>query len=362
MFTSIGLAGHFYPLVPLAWAFRAAGHEVLVVTQEHFLATAVRSGLPVATSGPSGDLAGTTVRDGGFASLFGRSARRGLRGFRSIVDSWRPDLVVSERAEFAGRVAAAGAGLPYVELHWGIPALRKYESAALVELGLAGLPDPAAVLNPWPPSLRLPHAVGHLGLRNVVYNGDTVVPDWVWHPRERPRVCLTLGTVLPRLGEQFAATVQSVLEHLAALEVELVVAVDDAVATRLPALPAEVTHVGRMALSPVLAACDAVVHHGGQGTALTAFDAGCPQLILPDFDDQFDNAAAVVRAGAGLRLLPDEATPRAVAQHCADLLASPRFGVAANRVAGEIATLPSPAVVVDRLVQVAREAGPATAA
>lgn len=130
-------------------------------------------------------------------------------------------------------------------------------------------------------------------------------------------------------------------------------------------MPAEVTHVGRMPLSPVLAACDAMVHHGGQGTALTAFEAGCPQLIMPELDDQFDNAAAVVRAGAGLRLLPEEATPRAIAHHYAEMLGSPRFGAAANRVAAEIATQPSPAAVVDRLVQVVRESnrgGSATAA
>lgn len=366
LFTTIGLPGHYFPLVPLAWACRAAGHEVLVATQADFVATAVRAGLPVVASGPGGGgLDATMAADGALGRLFGRTARKALPGLESIVDTWRPSLVVSERAEFAGRVAAAAVGIPHVELHWGVPPLPGYRSAALAELGLARLPAPSAVLDPWPPSLWLPHAKHHVGMRNVSYNGDTVVPDWVWRPRDRPRVCLTLGTVLPRLGDRSAETVLPMLRQLAGLGVELVVAVDDAVAAGWPALPAEVAHVGRMPLAPVLAACDAVVHHGGNGTVLTALEVGCPQLTMPELDDQFDNAAAVARSGAGLRLLPDEVTPHAIARHCAELLASPRFGVAAGRVAAEIAAQPAPTTIaagLGELVRTHHERGPMAAA
>ena len=31
LFTSVALCGHFYPLVPLAWTFRALGHDVLTL-------------------------------------------------------------------------------------------------------------------------------------------------------------------------------------------------------------------------------------------------------------------------------------------------------------------------------------------
>jgi UDP:flavonoid glycosyltransferase YjiC (YdhE family) len=114
-----------------------------------------------------------------------------------------------------------------------------------------------------------------------------------------------------------------------------------------------------MPLSHVLAASDLLVSHGGQGTTLTALHAGVPQLVLPQFDDHFDNADAVVKAGAGLRLLPDEITPGLVARHCLDLLQAPEYGRAAADVAAEIAAEPSAVEVVGVLAECAR---PRTAA
>lgn len=46
----------------------------------------------------------------------------------------------------------------------------------------------------------------------------------------------------------------------------------------------------------------AVVHHGGIGTTAQALAAGVPQLVTPFAHDQFDNAARVVRLGAGEQL------------------------------------------------------------
>lgn len=184
--------------------------------------------------------------------MFGRNAARNLPGLLSIVDSWRPDLVLGERAEAAGPVAAAAAGVPAVELQWGIPLLREYRIAAedelephLDRLGVAAAPPPMTVLNPWPPSLRRSHAVRQRRMRNVPYDGQARVPDWVWQPRKRPRICLTLGTVLPRFGPGGGAeVVMPMLHALARLDVEVVVAVEDEVVAAWPPLPAVVTHAG----------------------------------------------------------------------------------------------------------------------
>lgn len=46
----------------------------------------------------------------------------------------------------------------------------------------------------------------------------------------------------------------------------------------------------------------AIVHQGGVGTTQQALRAGRPQLIVPHLGDQYDNAARVVRLGAGLTL------------------------------------------------------------
>ncbi|SFB26111.1 UDP:flavonoid glycosyltransferase YjiC, YdhE family [Amycolatopsis marina] len=358
LFTTVGLSGHFFPLVPLAWACRAAGHEVLVATAEHFVPAVVRTGLPTVPCGPSADFVALGAADAvsdslsrrrlAHGRLFGRIAASGLDGTSALVRSWGPDVVVSERAEFAGPVAAAAHGVARVELRWGVAPLTEYRAGAAAVLGQ--LPEPDLVLDPWPPSLRLTHARTHRSLRHVSYNGDARVPDWTLRPRSRPRVCLTLGTVVPRLG---AASVQNLvvptLERLAGYGFELVVAVAENIAAMWPPLPDAVRHVGYVPLAPAVAACDALIHHGGQGTSLTALEVGCPQVILPQFDDQLDNADAVVRAGAGLRLPLADLTPAAVADTCAKLLATPAHGIAARVVAAEIHEQPSPVRVVSDL-------------
>jgi UDP:flavonoid glycosyltransferase YjiC (YdhE family) len=370
LFSSVALPGHFFPLVPLAWACRSMGHDVVVAAAANFVPEVLRSGLPSVCCGPEADFVGFSAagdqhslaeRRYANGRVFGRNAARCLAGIMSVVDSWRPHVIVSERAESAGPVAAAVAGVPAVELQWGVAPLTEYRSAAtdelgdeMASLGLATLPSPTLVLSPWPPSLRLAHAAGHRSMRNVPYDGDARVPSWVWRPRERPRVCLTLGTVLPRLGiDGMSEIVTPMLESLGRLDLEVVVAVEDKIAASWPPLPAAARHVGRMPLSQVLQACEVTIHHGGQGTALTALGAGNPQLILPVFDDQFDNADAVVRSGAGLSLLPEELTPQAIADRCLELLGDEEFTLSAAAVAEEITAQPGLVEVVGQLEELA---------
>jgi len=366
LFTTVPLPGHFFPLVPLAWACRALGHDVLVATSEDFVSEVLRSGLAATAVGPVANLHGLAAcgdpdrlaeRRYANGRVFAGNAAATLPGVMSLVAAWRPDLVVSERVEAAGPIAAAAFAVPAAELHWGVAPLAEYHEAAderlapdLAALGLATLPRPGLVLNPWPPSLRLSYAAGQRRMRNVPYDGDSRVPSWLWRSRDRPRVCLTLGTVLPRLGDDGGTeTVLPIVTSLAGLDVDVVIAVDDKIAARWPPLPAAVRHAGRMPLSHVLPASDLAIHHGGQGTALTAIGAGRPQLVLPALDDQFDNADAVVRSGAGLCLRQEELTPDRMAERCHELLHRPRFARAATDLAVELAAQPGLTEVVGEL-------------
>jgi UDP:flavonoid glycosyltransferase YjiC (YdhE family) len=354
LFTTAPMRGHLYPLVPLAWAARAAGHEVLVATTEQFVAVVAQSGLPGVACGQTPDfvelVAGVSgdpaARRHAHGTAFARIAGMCLSGTRSLAASFRPDVVVSERAEFAGPVAAGERGVPWVEYQWGVAELPEYQWAAAE---LADRPAPAEVLNPWPPGLRLPHARTHQGLRNIAYNGGDPLPGWVFEDRSRPRVCVTFGTVAPRLG---VPGLNDMLERLARLHVELLVAADEETLRAYPQLSTVADRVGRLPLAQVLPTCDAVINHGGQGTVLTALVAACPQLVVPQVDDQFDNATAVAGAGAGRYLLPDEATPVAVAEQCQALLDDRGPARAAARVADEIAAQPSPAEIVDLLEKI----------
>ncbi|MGZ3118290.1 glycosyltransferase [Streptomyces sp. H62] len=369
LFTTAPLAGHLLPLVPTAWALRAAGHEVLVATREDFVPVALRSGLPSASCGPAADLAGAVGAGalarprgearGVLSGALARVARGGLAGVRRLGEVWRPDLIVSERAEYAGPLVAAALGVPWVRYHWSVSSLEEYRRAAeaefapeLAALGLDRFPQPARVLDPWPVSLRRPDAVAHDGVRHVPAHGDVPVPDWAFTRGRGPRICVTLGTMLPRHGA--AATGDFLAELVAETrgwDCELLVAVDDDVVARWPPLPPAVRHAGRLPLAEVLPACDAVVHHGGQGTSLTALAAGRPQVVTPRLDDQFDNARALAGAGAALLVPPSRATPAAVAAGCAELLENALYAKAAAGLAEEMALLPSPSAAVGLLEQ-----------
>src|ERR1700677_3346097 len=119
---------HFYPLVPLSSALRAAGHEVLVASQPALLPAIRRSGLPGAVVGP--DVAGPsaiadTVRTAGGTSrprlsLSVRMAEVMLDGLIELGRRFRPDVILYEPTSYAGPLAAAVLGVPAVRHLWGI--------------------------------------------------------------------------------------------------------------------------------------------------------------------------------------------------------------------------------------------------
>jgi len=58
LFTTWAWPSHFFPLVPLAWALRAAGHEVRVASGPELAGTIRASGLPAVSVGTPVDFAG----------------------------------------------------------------------------------------------------------------------------------------------------------------------------------------------------------------------------------------------------------------------------------------------------------------
>lgn len=56
----------------------------------------------------------------------------------------------------------------------------------------------------------------------------------------------------------------------------------------------------------------ALIHHGGIGTCVEAFDAGIPQMVVPNGFDQHDNAARIAKLGLGVHLSRRAFTSRGV--------------------------------------------------
>src|SRR5690606_36907311 len=135
-------------------------------------------------------------------------------------------------------------------------------------------------------------------VRYVAYNAGGQLPDWLLAKRERPRVGITLGTVVSRMAG--VGALAQIVDAAREMDAEFVFALGDADASELGELPENVRLVGWIPLKSLLEHCDASVHHGGSGSTFTSLTLGVPQLVLPHGADQFDNAAMVRSAGIGL--------------------------------------------------------------
>jgi UDP:flavonoid glycosyltransferase YjiC (YdhE family) len=101
-------------------------------------------------------------------------------------------------------------------------------------------------------------------------------------------------------------------------------------------LPAEVIHVDYAPFSELLPRCAALVHHGGIGTSAQAMAAGCPQVITPFAHDQPDNADRLQRLGIGRTISPRRYSAKRVAQTLETLLATPAIQVNCRTIAARL--------------------------
>jgi MGT family glycosyltransferase len=99
----------------------------------------------------------------------------------------------------------------------------------------------------------------------------------------------------------------------------------------------------------VLGRVAAVVSHAGAGTMLGAASAGVPQVVVPIFADQWENADAISSAGAALVCEEDERTAAALGSALDSVVADAQCRTAAASVALEMSLMPTAADLVPAL-------------
>ena len=391
LFASAPGYGLTLPLIPLIWAARAAGHEVLLATTSEMTEVVARAGLPVYDVFPERDVwrdLMTTVTSAsppadlpeeykvamGLGNPFGLFTVTMTEGTIHAGRSFGADLVVTTSDHAAGMLAAAALGVPLLEVgnrvSWSVRDAEwrnehhvfgedEVYAAMLAKLGLAdGRPKVIARIDPRAPSMGGMAANDQDSderdgapwwpMRFVPFNGGTVVPEWAMEPSDRPRIAVTLGTVVPAMTG--VSSLKVVVEALGELDVDVVLAAGTADLTELGELPGNVRSVGYLPLSAFLPTCAAIVHHGGSGTTAAPLFYGIPQLVLPSFADNPMSAQRVTDRGVGLAHDPktvDVPTVRAMVER---LLTEDAFRSAATQVRAEMATQPSPGAVIERLV------------
>jgi glycosyltransferase len=379
LFTTIPGASHMLPLVPLAHAALAAGHDVLVAANGSARTTAASAGLHTVATDDRSELVyddlvrrftetdvswnlspGEVIEH--VAGVFAEVAEGMIDGLVDAARTWGADAVVYPPPAVAGLVAARATGVPAV-LH-GIGTRRPTFGPALRNLapvaGRLGVTDPGEAeveIDLSPASLETIHqdtphqgGAGHtLPMRYAPYTGGAELPDWALRRGDRPRIAVTLGSL--RIFYSDGAHLRDIIKGTEELDVEVVLTTGGAELTALPSpLPAHVRTVEWMPLRALLATCDAIVHHGGMGTMYAAFDAGVPQLGVPmAHDDGWANAQVPVARGAGLMLEGRTATGADIAAALRELLGEPGYRKASQEVAAEMRTMPTPADTVRRL-------------
>ncbi|WP_430790341.1 nucleotide disphospho-sugar-binding domain-containing protein [Actinoplanes sp. G11-F43] len=366
LFTCWAWPSHLYAMIPVAWACRAAGHDVLLAVPPALRATALGTGLPVVTAGDDVDaekafreIVFTPPGAGGgprVLTLLTELAEAMTGDLIKLIGRYRADLVVSDPTAFAGPVAAGATGIPVIRHLYGtdlMSAAGRFLSGVIEPLAArfgAGEPGPfgAATIDPYPPGLQVPLGSRRLPVRPVPFNGPGECPAPL-PPARRPRICVTWGTTPGRLDPSLFLAGDAA-RALAGYEVVLA-AVPEQRHLAGP-LPDHVTVVSGP-LHLILDGCDAVVAHGGAGSLLTAVTHGLPQVLVPRLPDHVRHAGRVHLAGAGIVVPAAEMTPRALADAVAAVLDQPGYRAAAHRLRDEAAAQPAPAELVADLAAVA---------
>ena len=351
--------GHLFAVVPLAWALHLEGHQVVVAAPQVLAQQIRRAGLTAAVVG--GDATFFTCRPperalGGNPDLdldvYLAIAEQTAPELVDLVQAWQPDLLICEPVDFAGPLTATVTGTPWVLHNGGLPVPDDLFQAALSavsdrldRLGPASKP-PLATIDTCPPSMRLGRPDGSvLPMRHIPYHGACTAPEWLLTPPQRPRVCVSMGTVpIPDGVDGLVAALQG----LSGLDVEVVVS--GAGAHAVADMPANATRITWVPHQLVLPDCDLFVHHSGSNSAMAALAAGRPQLVMPQMGDQFAIAERLTRAGVARCVPFEDRGPEAVHEAALDLLGVTYYAARANRLRDEMAAMPSPATVAGDLI------------
>ena len=383
LITTAPAVGHLLPLLPLARAGRARGHEIVIAGGASIAPIIAEAGFRHEVMDPATigemfqglpDMSAIPARERALVTMphvFARGIAPAMAdGVAELVGRWRPDVIVHEDMELGSWALAEQLGIPHVTLQttaWR-PRIRALGWEALEPLreryGLVGAdPDRLwghAFFTTRPPSLRdpdapLPEVTAELRpIADDRRPGDDAPAEEAFPPRDgRPRVVVTLGTI----NHTQVNVLRALIEGAVAMGAHVVVGLGTDPEFLGPVPPDVAVHA-YIPMSTVLPEADVVAHHGGSGTTLAALATGTPMVIVPLAADQPDNGDRCEAAGVARVLSPD-GIDAGVTQAAIDaVLTDPAYRRRSEEVAAEVAAMPGPDAAVDRIESVVGPAPP----
>ena len=330
---AFGDAGHAFPAIALGRELAARGHGVVIETWERWREAVEGAGLEFAAAEeyqvfpppPPGSAPGA-----------GEAATAML----PLLDSFRPDVVVSDILTLAPSLAAEIRGVPRATL---VPHLYPVHEAGMPFFGMGMAPARTGVgRRLWRAALPALETGLRRGRRelNETRSGVGLGPLERFHggiserlvivgtlpqleyPREWPEEAVVTGPLEfelphPDIGlpvghdplvlvasstaqDPECELIRGCFEGLRDGRVRVIATTNGHTPERPVEVPPNGLLVDWLSYSQVMAAADVVVCHGGHGTVARALGLGKPLLISPSVGDMAENAERVHWAGAGL--------------------------------------------------------------
>ncbi|ATE55604.1 nucleotide disphospho-sugar-binding domain-containing protein [Actinosynnema pretiosum] len=198
LFTPLPVDPGLRGLAPLAWALRAAGHQVRVAVRPSGVGVVTGAGLTAVPVGDRGDAPTPIPAQGGGPDSGDRLLHLDDALLDDLLDfagTWRPDLLVWDQAVLAGPVVAKLLGVPHVRVPHAVDVVGLHRAglapdqpdglttrlgAALARRGAVFTEDVAVgnlTADQLPPGTRPPVDLDHLPLRPTPHDGPAELPD-----------------------------------------------------------------------------------------------------------------------------------------------------------------------------------------
>jgi UDP:flavonoid glycosyltransferase YjiC (YdhE family) len=355
----VPVVARMWPAVAIGDELAARGHEVAWCGPEKDLRPLVG---PDATVFPTGKRSYRAFREVGLAAvreLWDEYVLPLNRFIATPVDravaSYQPDVILADQYALAAVLAAYRHGIRWATLAAGIlelvppaddPGLAGLAGARLAQVrDSAGIPLPNDLDLLFSPDLVIatttraltgpvplpPHCVligAALGVRRT----DPAF-SWDWWDPGRPHLLVTAGTLSAHLVQDFLARMMAALEPMA----DQVQVVLNAAANAVPDPPPHVLVAPRVPMLELMPRLDAVLCQSGQSTVNEALAHGVPLVVAPIRLGELAVAEQVTRAGAGLTVSFEQATPDQLAAAVTAVLTEPAYRATARRIAAEYA-------------------------
>ena len=390
LFTLLPARGSLQPLLPVAAALRARGHEVALCSSPRLRTDVEAHGLTFLPAGLDWDVSDPGYIDvlcraaGGLAfpeltgeerfawvitNLFiGAAARCMLPDLIGLARAWSADIIVRESLEFAGAAAAEALGLPHASVAAAADSAldrRRELAGPLAPLrGQAGLPpDPGGEM-PFRhlhlcftpprfdgPDARFPPTARFFAHQSTPAPRDEL-PPWLGDLAQRPTVLVSMGTVFHRTPGLHEA----VLGALADEPVNLLIALGfDQDPSRLGSLPPHVRVAPTLPQVALLPRSALLVCHGGFNSVKEALAQGVPLVILPIAGDQPYCAMRCEALGVARVIGPAQRHPQAVRTAVRAVLGDPAYRDRARHMRDDIHALPPAAAAAEALERLVHE-------